>query len=368
VLNKRVNVCLLDEDFESFRQVICDKSPFSRVLLVALKSDFKEKGQIIFEQIKKTSNKIISVIFEDDFVFSIESVCGLFNAPEDVRLIISISDKLSNLASYFAQIKNIPLVVISSGWKDCLFDNKLFIKNGGKRDYFLCDVERFIYLNKFFLNDIDAYSFLCAEKFKLLDIFITCEFTSLSCDKLLFERYYKSLNCFEEILFNKNSDKNKKEIFINLIGEGYNFYLSLSMQVLVALQVVNCFKQVDNLNKLFMAEHMINFVYKGLKNGASKAIDYNVKTEEVSKITSICQQEVMENFLKQIKKVKTEKDKEIFIDLISKGKDFVSKAIEKVKELGARKVVLNANDVKLLEVCGDTPLGMNFLSVFREII
>ena len=365
--NNTFCVNLFEQDFAQFRQFALEKAPYSKVLLIALKKDFNKKAQTIIEQLKKNGNKAITILFPDNFIFSVKNVCGIFNTPEDVRLVVSLSDKLISVAYYFAQIKNIPVMLFSDGWKDHLFVDKLFIKNNNNLDYFCCTVDVFVFLDKPFFADFDAFAFVCDERFKLLDLYLTSQYSDMDFDQNIFKKYESLLSEFERLIFGEIFIERKNDFILSLLQVSVDLRKVLSPTFKSVSQVANFFNCSNYAQRLLSAKYVLFHANKILNQSESGVFDYNVSTPHVVDTTGFDEVCVMNNFIKQIKSINKSKGTQIFKEIVGVGCNYFNKAVERIKELGLDHLQLSAKHTRLLKICGDTPLGVNLMTVLREI-
>lgn len=94
------------------KSVVQTYAPYGRIAFIAEEATFSEFGNPILAAVKSVGCKMTSVVTSAPEKDTIDNISGLFNLPEDTRLVIVFDSKLFNSAAYFATVRNVRLVVI----------------------------------------------------------------------------------------------------------------------------------------------------------------------------------------------------------------------------------------------------------------
>lgn len=134
---------------EAVSTAIFNAFPQSKVLVLSTLKTFEERATSLFDCLQKAQIKPVSIVLDDTAPLSVESVCGLMNAPEDVRAVIVLDYSLFDMALYFCAIKKLHLYeMIDNFIPKRIMANTVFIKNGDNVDLFVSEVERTIILSE----------------------------------------------------------------------------------------------------------------------------------------------------------------------------------------------------------------------------
>ena len=131
---------------EKVCEIASKLTPYAKVLVLSSEKNFFSRGVETILKLKKLRLRPSSYIINDKNL-SVETLSGLFNFCEDVRLVISLDDTAHQSASYFATIKNIAAIYSLSGELDFAFSTRLLIRNGDNLESFSCDNVRHIVLS-----------------------------------------------------------------------------------------------------------------------------------------------------------------------------------------------------------------------------
>ncbi len=132
-LNKTVsNINFCCGDYSALlNTVIRQYIPFGKIAFIALESSHFKYSKNVLASLTNAGSKLISLVLKNVPENRVEDFSRVFNLPEDVRAVITFDRKLCALCSYYAAIKEVPLIYIPNSVcvNNCL-DSLLFIKNG----------------------------------------------------------------------------------------------------------------------------------------------------------------------------------------------------------------------------------------------
>ena len=131
-------------DFDGLSIALKDAAPYLKVAYICREKNYLSSGIKIQEKIKRTNNKVITVILNNDYILSVDSVCHLFNLGEDIRAIFTDDNTLISTALYFATVRNIPAIF----YADVIYalKNIVYVENCGVMDCFSVSADRYVVL------------------------------------------------------------------------------------------------------------------------------------------------------------------------------------------------------------------------------
>lgn len=192
-------------------------APFSKIALASSNLSFEHYGKKIIDAIKSFDSKVISLVLEEQTQNTIESFSQLFDFPEDVRLIVVMDQKLYSYAFYYANIKNIPVVILPIDYNvEGLFDTNVDLLINGKIDSIQLMVNKSIILDTSFpINYYDLFLSFYSNYANYFDNLITESFLGIKSRKS-YEDFHQCISNFLDLNF-ANIENNKEDFIYNII-------------------------------------------------------------------------------------------------------------------------------------------------------
>lgn len=370
VKNINVNV-LFGEPERLLVDEITKNLPFSKILFLQNTNLFFSSGLKLIERLKRSGIEVISVLIDENDLLSLESVCGIFRASEEVRGVVALGEKAFEVAKYYSSVSGARFFAVANSFLPFDFFNpKLYIKNGKMVDSVSVPTTQTIVIdeNSFFNSDISLLvgSFLAEGYFSLVDAKLSGELLDE-----WYERLKKEFFHLVDLSFLSNADNfsnDAQKLFRLFIDYAENFYNRLSGRAFNS-----CIRSV-----LFL-------YYGGFRR------DHSLSVRTALKIFSVIEN-FMENpvtlepcdFRKRVEEVKSMvglEENAILTSLVFQqrflyGKnfqDFFSDSVElwKLKKILASSMKESSYDEQKFSLavkhCGDTTLNINVASLLRHL-
>jgi hypothetical protein len=151
--------------------VLLSVAPNGKLAFIATESTAIKFTKLLYQTARSVGVTLVTYTF-DDYKTSTENASELFSLPDDVRAVIFCDREVSDLAGYFASIKNLPLIIFPQSIDaNGLIRNKIYITTGDKIDAVLLKVKRHVIIDKKIILDdyADAYAFIMSRFISLID-------------------------------------------------------------------------------------------------------------------------------------------------------------------------------------------------------
>lgn len=172
-LNNLSDVKFYFGDFKvKLTEILNRVSPMGKVAFISFSKTHEKFGKVVLSSVSAANCKVISLIMPEPARSDIEYMSLPFNFPEDVRAVFVIDRELFRAASYFSQVKIIPLIFAPDS--ACLggtLEKIFYVKNGDKFDKVSGTEDIYILIDeKIIERDIAVgYAFNMARLTTLLD-------------------------------------------------------------------------------------------------------------------------------------------------------------------------------------------------------
>ncbi len=340
-------------------------APYSKILLLSSNDDFIRLGLETVNALKRAGHKVITALYPCGCDFSVNTACGLFTAPEDVRLIIALSENLSPLADYFSAVRQTFVITILNGWTDRIARTKLFIKNGGGVDFFNCPTEKTVLLKYAFIDKVDAFCYIAEKKFQLFDYYVRTLYTG--------EKFNRDgVKIINEILDDVEKTILSSENYLDIdcaVGEAVARTAILAQRILdepLTLIASLACKNSQIKIRFLMAKQVLRLTERVLCGERLELPDYSARVQSVSATFGFSKRQVLDE-LKMQTKIFNENSAVDFKSEFYKAKEYFDNAFNSAQKLGLSVSRLNPKHLSALKIAGDTPFGINLMSVCREI-
>lgn len=349
------------KDVLEFAKMLKKTLPYS---VIAYVCELSQTDTIpILERATQTQGiKLIAIVVDKNKINSIDAIAHLFSLPENVRGIIAMHSGVLGACKYFAHYKNLPLfLLVSDGINNRLIARKALLRISAKEPN-IVDVpcEKKVYLikdniksNEFIINTIE--NLLCS---------CTC-----FADYILSLAYCKEkpneavLGVLRDIIcaLNAVKESNYERLIFHALhaqvyGANINGYFSICTCGLIS-----------QLNNASFGAYECAYVlekYKRLFDGkANNLPNYTERARAVSFRLGIDYGVALKGIKAQIKKYANPdlKDIEEQFNIIY---HIFTELLSVYKALGGK--IENFGDLSVIALSGDTPLGINGMSLLRE--
>ena len=357
-------------------------APLGKVLVLSSSKTFESFGKDLLDKLIAQGNKPISIIEKEDFVLSVDNVCGTFSAPEDVRAVIVLDYYLFDTAKYFSAIRNIPLIqVVIEFIPKRVLAKTLLVKNGEDIDVFFADVKNYIVVDEdcFSGETVRANTFatIVSKIVALTDYRVmgTVMRQPLNVNAYNIARQ-AVLDTFKCVGENQISDADiLYNAFLLEIADALTDgkLLSFSAPSLTDL-IYNGYFAGDGGVELLCASSVLD-CYKALFSGfdskTSIPTAYIDRAKSLSDACGFLEENVLLTFKMQgnrfaMRKAKINQLKGTLCEETKKLAKFSNKIVDKYIALGG-KTDYDINKLWLsISLSGDTPLSINTMSLVRE--
>ncbi len=365
-------------------KLITKIAPFGKVALVCYEDTFASFIKPLAEQLKKCGIKPIAMLFKYGSDDTVKSVSQLFSFPEDVRAIIMVDAGLYRLCSYFASVKQIPIICGLNGFDTHgICDNLICLKNGDKIDKISLDVKKYVIIDDLLYDKKDgiykAYANVMSRTVSLIDYRMRHANNGTILSPYLFDYFKDAVT--ETFNFDGMEQKERAVLFvknaltIELVNALSHGEFTFSSAETVVLRLLNGFKSSFDYGLLLYVSVKILNIYDVYFNCKASSLltftDYNEYIDVLCREFKLNETQLLDGMQEQLAYIKKGKSR-------SEGAKFklkkeVStlnklgvKTLERFKALGGR---INAIDDRLkiaLKHCGDTFYGINTMSLARE--
>ncbi len=353
------NIYLL-RDFNDFTQKICQKLPFSNILLLATDSEFFELGAPIFNQLIRNGVKVQTVIIKEKNFAQLDDFFKAKNLFLEFRGVIVfnkwILKYLQNSSAIFFKIFYMQRGGDIYGIFNC--ENK---ESSFEYNFFLANIDKTILLKNFLIRTLDLIDYLIcnalSEKevdrlfFSKVKRLIVCAVTTYTKSQENLERLFNLLIILEKTFAKKEGHYFSANVVCYLMQKEY---YDLEMNFVASKKIVKRYNEML-LNK---SEHHLSFSER------ARLVSLFSKEKINTCLNSICKQ------LEKIKDNFYEVDKEEIKSLLKIYTKLLSE-IEKdsctdIKEDKHSRLYNHKLD-ECVNVCGDTKLSINGMTLARQV-
>ena len=368
--------------FDLLTATINEVAPYLKGAYLTTKLEFEKEGVKINNAVLKAGAKVVNVVIEDEIEDTVEFVSKLFNLPEDTRFIVYSDTRLNLCASYYASIKQIPLIFIPNSLCTANFAlSEIKIKNGRRLDVVRLAVSRYILIDFAYIKKSTAhlsYAYLMSGLSDLVDYRINGVISNKPLDKFSYDLMRECVIKGFNIVSTAPEDRAAELLYNNIIkdlADGFikNAY-SFTSSAKAGYTLIKDHKKNQVYYQFDMSLKVLALLNTYLEKGAVYKIpDYNERSIKLSEITGIDQTHFLKNFMLQRALLKK---KDGTLEKVAKGlqeevKSFSekrSKIYNTYLALGGKKgdFVKSKEFITALKYAGDTPNKINAMSLLRE--
>ena len=143
-----INAELFYGNFIKNIKLVMKNFPYSKVALICTENSFESFGKSLIDFLKKEGIVPLSIIV-NNLSDKVEDLSKLFCLPEDLRCVITFDIDLVNALSYFAFVKQIPLIFIPTSVNvKGVFNNKIRVTVDGKEDKIKITTKKYIIIDE----------------------------------------------------------------------------------------------------------------------------------------------------------------------------------------------------------------------------
>lgn len=360
--------------------------PYGKIGLIAYNDTFMAIGKELVAKLKELGLKTVAMVFKHGSDDTVKSASQLFNFPEDVRLVISFDSGLYRISAYYANVKGVPVICGLKNFETRgICDRVIFLRNGKTVDKIPVNPERYVIIDeKLFSKEnvvSDAYAFIMSKAVALIDYRMKHVNNGTTASQYIFgllkEAVTETLGLDNYSLEEKNIILIKNALLINLANALSNGDLYDASAETVVSRLLFRFKSYIDYGTLLFSAIKILGIYNVYFNCKSSAllnyIDYNERVDLLVNLFGLGENQVLDGIKKQLELVKKGRSR-------SEGEKFklkkevatLYKLTEKMSKtfisLGGKGLGTEdkARFIAALKVCGDTPYGLNTMSLVRE--
>lgn len=293
---------LNEEKQQNFNVLVCDGeitstvinavnslAPYSKIVIFFEENcEFSLEFQL-FEKLKKAGCKVVLIEIEKDKILSADSVCGLFNLHEDVRLVISLG-QTHEWAKYFATIRNLPTIFLENQISCQLFANAFYLFNGNLIDKFFCDVKKiFVFDKPNVQNKQTLVEFIFNAKISLFNSYLKMLFCQENYNANEYLEILTFLDDAEKII-NENDELTTQKLtkFFYLICKAFGQDEFLSEKVFcfshVSVLEILLNEKLTNQHQFYLNAWALSNLKSAEKEKKVEIINYNDLVQEICKL------------------------------------------------------------------------------------
>lgn len=373
-LNKKVSAyCGLNLAFyktgeaSQTAEIIKDLFPLSKIaVLSTIDTDLQFINELKYALLKY-GVKPICVFLKSAPLLDVNAVLDLFLLPEDVRGVIVVNKSICKIAEYFSYVRKTPCFyfLYDELPTDLVFEY-LCLKNGGCIDVIKKDFDRKIILSKSFINNFTAKDAL--EHFAVIlsivvDTCVKSEAKKIDCQMVINQILKKIETCIDDVFSNAESGDYALNAVLDVETDLMSLGREWSLNAISAISFL-VGKDCAVYNTMSTAYSILE-VYK---TKLSCKVDFTfLNYAERAKLVSYYAGIDCCECIKSIKE-----QAQIFSALKESDFDYSRRVIEEVNGIygkisNYRKLKKkNQIDEQIILLAGDTPLGVNGMSLLRE--
>lgn len=361
--------------FDELKSLVQSLCPFGKVAFITtLKSNLSYCTKIA-KTLKSVNASLCTFVLEDS-TLSVENLSQLFTMPDDVRLVLTTDVELVGHALYFANLKNLPVLVIPNTLTPKgVLDNVLYVRSGDNIDRVNVKVDRHIVIDKEFMGDdlYKPFSYIMSKLVSLIDYRINRALLSLSPVKKAFDMVKNSVLSTQNVI--KLDRQSQKDV---LIYNAFEIEIAsmLSKGEITSYSAESVAQSIENdqfndslalylalkIIKIYDLSFSFDLEFTALTNANAIASSLQEKTK-------IKDEYYLKNIILQVKSIDKKGDeiKKLLTSLAPEIKSFIkfSKKIEETFiSLGGNMDDFDAS--YSLSHAGDYFVGANGMTVLRE--
>ncbi len=320
--------------------------------------------------------------FKENVRADIDDLCGAFNLPEDIRAVIVNDKSLFDVSAYFAQVRNIPMVIIPSDYAlSGILKTNVVIKNGRKFDLIGITVKKYILIDISVIakNSLHAaFAGIISRLPALIDYRIYGAVTDCTLNSEAYDLAREAItDAYSKCAENRfDAYTAIKDLYTLEIAGAYKYELFFGSSVEAVKRLLNPFSAVCEPEEELIATSKIIRLYKlwaDSENCVLNYVDYMARAEKISEISDADENFILYRLSEQVKQLEKKRGiiKRIKKTLASELKG-MCRAMDSAEKfyysLGGKKISVK-NTVrlgKIIRLAGDEPFALNGLSVMRE--
>ena len=363
-------------------EIIKKNTPLAKVVLFATEKTFNERGLEILKGIRTVGGAPINVILPADIDFSTDNVCSIMNAHEDARMAVVLDQELYALSSYFATVRNIPLISVVFRFNPKgLLCKKVAIKNGNNTDVFNVSAFHHVVFSEdmvFEGEDVaTAYAYVASKIVALTDYRISQAISHEHVNKVA---YYLARGAVLGVFATAVDDPDYKEkLFMNAmkleIADGMTGgkLLTFSSASVASYLASGSFYSNSSLElaAACVALELYHACFSESANTPNLPPDYTARVDKLVKTGCFSENVILGHLRAQIaefnfKRKRIATVKETLKDEVAKSKKIAFKIMQRYFELGGKTSCATDDMADAVILSGDTPLSVNGMSLVRE--
>lgn len=368
--------------YELLTETLKEVAPFLKGAYLSTKGEFQKEGLRLKNAVEKAGSKLINFIVEEEIEDSVEFMSKFFNLPEDTRFVIYSDTRLNVVASYFASVKQIPVIFIPSSL--CTSDfalSEVKIRDGRHVDVVRLSVSRYVLIDFAYIKNSTAslaYAHLMSGLAQLVEYRINGVISNKPLDKFSYDLMREAVIDGFKIVSISPEERALHLLYNNIrkdLADGFikNAY-SFSSSAKEGYRLLKDYKKNQVFYEFDMSLKVLALLNIYLEKGAVYNVpDYNERSIALNKITGIDQTHFLKNFMLQRALLKKKEGtlQTVIDGLYEEVKSFnqkKAKIFNTYLALGGKKddFVKSKDYIVALKYSGDTPNKINAMSLLRE--
>ncbi len=367
---------------EGIKQVVRLCAPFGKVAFVSENDSYEKYSKIVLDAVKEADGTFLGLTVKGNRIETTEGIAELFHLPEDVRLIIAMDKFVSEKATYFASIRNIPILIIpTSCFAESYLKPEILIKADNGIDAVKMNPDKYVlFSEEAFKEDnlSSVYAHIVSKLVALKDYIISCAVGGKKPNKFCYTTIKNAV--YHTINLIKENDISSIKLLIensflietvnNVTCGQMSSFSAETVSALISSVLGNDYYE----SEIKCATKILEF-YLALVNETEEKIllfpDYNERAEELSKKLEISETAVLKGFLMQSEVLlNSRKTAETIVKRL-KGElkretEAKKKILSKYYFLGGEDCLGNESVNLSVKYSGDFPFGINLMSIVRE--
>ncbi|MDY6368067.1 MAG: hypothetical protein SPL13_06100 [Clostridia bacterium] len=358
---------------ETLTEIIKKVAPSGKVAFVTTEKNHDEYGKLITSTLAKVNSKTVSIIMPTPVNNTVEYFGALFNLPDDVRAVVVTEGALFRAASYFANVKELPLIFVPvSANLSGTLEKEFFVRNGKTLDLVKGAETMYVVIDESLLSGkiADAYAFNMAKLTTLID------YRAVRGKSADARAYFIAMEGVQgSYTVTKEPIKNRPLCLLYnglkiAIGGRIDSFINKSSVFAAACLLTGGASPLPK-HELFCALKLLELFNESFKiKGMAEVMpDYISRAEKVAETLNVDERQTAEELLKQRT---TLKNSIRFIPILNSLKEETCELVSHSKSItgtyfslsGDKKPIVTATALKY---SGDTPIGLNTMSVLREL-
>ncbi len=296
------------EYLKSLTEILVKNIYFGKVAVFALQDTFLTIGSVIKKELRNSKINSIDYILSGKEEMEIDTLSKTFALPEDIRAVICLDSKLSKICDYFAFVKKMPVIDISSGLDIGEFlENTFYLKNGDTLDLITVNPKKTVIVDRILTEKLnisfaDTYSYVMKNLLSVLDIRINAFYLSENLNAELINLKNKAIIKTFSII--KYSIKERYDILVlcsltvGLVNMALNkdYLLNSSLENFSLLYYGLSLKRE---NELFFSEKILSLYAEltSIKTNIYSIPDYNGISKEASILLNVSEETIIDNII-----------------------------------------------------------------------